>query len=98
VLQLEDRLGVEQVELAVAPPLVFAARVQLVHARGLPPEGARVPQAGFTGDHVDADAAHARRRVREESIDEFLAQPDRLEDLRAALAGERRDAHLGIHL
>ena len=32
------------------------------------------------------------------AIDERLAQADGLEDLRAAVAGERRDAHLGHHL
>ena len=98
VLQLEHGLRVEEVILAVAPPLVFAAGIQLVDARGLTSERALVAQARFLRDDVDADAADARRRVREEPIDELLTQANRLEDLRAAVAGERRNAHLGHHL
>ena len=56
---------------------------------------ARRCRAGTScGDLVDADAADARRRVREVRIDEFLIQADRFEDLRAAIALQRRDAHL----
>ena len=98
VLQLEDRFRVEEVIFAVAPPLILAARVQLVDTRGLTAERALVAQARFPGDDIDADAAHARGRVREEAIDEFRIEADGLEDLRAAVAGERRDAHLGHHL
>ena len=36
----------------------------------------------------------ARGRVREVRVDELLAQADRLEHLRAAVALQRRDAHL----
>ena len=47
---------------------------------------------------LDADAFDARRRPGEVPVDERLAQADGLEDLGAAVAGERRDAHLGHHL
>ena len=65
VLQLEHRLRVEEVVLAVAAPLVLAARLELLRPRRLAAERAVVPQAHFLRDHVDADAADARRRVRE---------------------------------
>ena len=35
---------------------------------------------------------------REVAIDERLVEADRFEDLRAAIALQRRDAHLGHHL
>ena len=44
------------------------------------------------------DAADARRRVGEIPLDEVLLEADRLENLRAAIALQRRDAHLGHHL
>ncbi len=48
----------------------------------------------FVGDFLEADAADARRRIREIRFDELLIQADRFEDLRAAIALQRRDAHL----
>ena len=65
VLQLEHRLRVEQVVLAVAAPLVLAARLELLRPHRLAAERALVAQPHFLGDDVDADAADARRRVRE---------------------------------
>src|SRR5258706_10522 len=98
VLQLEHRVGIEQVILAVATPLVLATGIQLVDTGRLTSECALVTETRFLRDDVDAYAADARRRVREEPIDELLVQTDRFEDLRAAVTRERRDAHLGHHL
>ena len=98
VLQLEDRVRVEQVVLAVAPPLVFAARLEVAGA-GVRVGNARACRCSdFLGDDVEADAADARRGVREVAIDERVLEADRLEDLRAAIALQRRDAHLRHHL
>jgi len=97
MLQLEHRVRIEQVVLAVTAPLVLAARVQLVDTGRLRPIRALVAHAGFLRDDVDANAADTRCRVREEAIDEFLMQTERLEDLRPAIAGQRRDAHLRHH-
>src|SRR3979490_3184098 len=70
VLQLEDRVRVEQVILAVAPPLVLAARIELGQGPGLVLERAAMPLDGFLGDDVDADAADPRRRPGEVLVDE----------------------------
>ena len=98
VLQLEYRLGIEEVVLAVTAPLILAAGLELHGPGWARPERPRVPEAHFLRNDVDADAAHARGRVREVPVDERLAQPDRLEDLRAAIALQRRDPHLRHHL
>ena len=50
VLQLEDRLRVEEVVLAVAPPLVLAAPVELGSVDRPRRERAAVPPAHFLGD------------------------------------------------
>ena len=58
VLQLEHRVGIEQVIFAVAAPLVLAAPLQIgLHTRS---SWIRSPMAleGFFGDHIDPDAAH----------------------------------------
>ena len=60
VLQAEHRLGVEQVDLAVAAPLVLAAALELDRARRAAAERARVPLADFLRDRLHADAADAR--------------------------------------
>ena len=52
----------------------------------------------LAGDLFQSDAADARWRPGEILIDHFLPQADRLEDLRAAIGLDRRDAHLGHHL
>jgi hypothetical protein len=98
VLQLEDGLRVEQVVLTIAAPLVLSARIEIGHTGGPAAVGAFVAQAHFLRDDVDADAADARGRVCEVLVDELLAQPDGLENLRAAITGQRGDAHLGHHL
>ena len=63
VLQLEHRLRVEQVVLAVAAPLVLAADVELASARR-PRSGTRARCRCSTSSAIDveADAADARRR------------------------------------
>ena len=83
VLELEDGVGIEEVVLAVAPPLVLAAPVELGLAHGPLREGVVVAQERLFRDHVDADAADAGRRPREVAVHEVLREPDRLEDLGA---------------
>ena len=56
--------------------------------------GARVPVERLAREHVGADAADPRRRAGEVPLDERRLEPDRLEDLRAAVGRDRRDAHL----
>jgi hypothetical protein len=57
-----------------------------------------VPAADLLGDDVEADAANAGQRAREVPLDHVLVEADGLEDLRAAVALERGDPHLGHDL
>jgi len=45
-------------------------------------------------EHVEPDTADARCGAREEPLDHLGLEPDGLEDLRAAVGLDRRDAHL----
>src|SRR5581483_2613656 len=86
LLQAVDRLRIEQVMLAVGPPLIHAAgleRVALVPARR---EGRPVTDQHLLRNGLHADAADARCRPGEVLIDDILAQPDRLEHLGAVIA------------
>ena len=76
MLEPEDRLGVEQVRLALAAPLVLAADRRARGAR------ARCRRAGYAvavaagdllGDHVEPDAAELGGRAGEVAVDELLA-------------------------
>ncbi len=96
VLQQRDRLGVPLVMLAVAAPGVDAAdRQQLVVGGGV---GGGMAVERLAREHVDADAADARRRAGEVAVDQRLLEADGLEDLRAAVGLDRRDPHLGDRL
>jgi hypothetical protein len=66
VLEPEDGLGVEQVRLALAAPLVLAADRELAVAPGDAAAGVRrrVPAGDLLGDHVELDAAELGRRCR----------------------------------
>ena len=59
MLQLEHRLGVEEVELALAAPLVLAAGPQVAVGGLLGPVevGEAVALDRLGGEHVEADAA-----------------------------------------
>ena len=100
VLEAEDRLGVEEVRLALAPPLVLApdleGAVRLVDA--VRRVGARVALGRLAGDDVEADATELAHRAGEVALDERLRQTDGLEDLGAAVGRDGRDAHLGHDL
>ena len=98
-LERRHDVGREHVRLPLPPPLIAAADVEferLGHA-GLGP-GMLVTIGALLGHALEADAADPARRPREEFIDEPLLETDRLEDLRAAVALLRGDAHLAHHL
>ena len=101
VLQLEHRLRVEEVVLALPPPLVLAAELQA--------SGGPAPRAGAGGRRrwrAATSAASSSRPTppRRETVPVKYSstsscdEADGLEDLRARVAGHRRDAHLGHHL
>ncbi len=58
VLELEHRLRIEEMEFAVAAPLIFAAGVEVRRAGGARPVRLLMPPAHFLRDDVDADAAN----------------------------------------
>src|SRR5262249_44494175 len=61
-------------------------------------EGSNVPRLNLLSNHLDADAADARSRPGEVSVDDILIETDGFEDLGAAIALGGGDAHLGHHL
>ena len=98
VLELVDRLRVEQVILAVRRHWYWPPTSSVWPLSGRSGKARCVPGLDLGGDHVQADAADARRRPGEILVDDVLVQADGLEDLGAAVALDRRDAHLGHHL
>ena len=66
VLEPEDRLGVEQVRLALAAPLVLAAHLERAVRRrqAVDRVGRGVAPGDLLGDGVEADAAELARRCR----------------------------------
>ena len=98
LLQAMDRLGIEQMELAVRAPLIQTADRQRMPVDAAIREGRLVTHEHFLRDHVHADAADTRRRPREVLVDDVLTQAHRFEHLRAAIALDRGDAHLGHDL
>jgi hypothetical protein len=99
VLQFVDRLRVGEMELPSGAVLVVAARGEAgVHDGPLGREAPLVPHARFFGDDVDPHAAHAGSGPGEVLVDEVLREPDGLEHLRAVVALDGADPHLGDHL
>ena len=99
MLQLVDGLGIEQVILALASPLVLAARPQVAVSGlgGVVEVGEPVPFGNLGSEHVETHTVQLRGGSGEEAIDEVLSETHRLEDLRPGVAGHRRDPHLGHH-
>ena len=98
-LQLGDADRVEEVILAVASPLVIPANVEIEVARD--PDGrigAAVAHPDFLGQRVKVRPLHAGRRGGEVLVDDLAVQADGFEYLPAAVAVQRRDAHLGHDL
>ena len=98
VLQLRDGVRVVHVVLAAPPPLVLAAHPEVAVERRRDLVGVVVTLLRLAGDDVEPDALDARRRPGEVLVDDLAVEPDGLEDLRAPVAVQRRDAHLGHHL
>ena len=100
MLQFEDGLGVEQVVLALAAPLVLATHLELAVRPLVGPVqvGQRMPGRHVVGDVVEIDSAHRAGQAGEIVVQQRLADADRLEELGTGVGGERGDAHLGHHL
>ena len=80
--------------LAAHAVLIVAADLEFGIGFGDRPEGVLVLHLRFAREHVQADAFDARSRAGEVLLDQRLVQADGLEDLRAAIALQRGDAHL----
>ena len=100
VLELEHRLGVEQVDLTLAPPLVLAPDLPLAVGElgGTVEVGQAVPADHLVGQDVEPHPADARHRAGEVLVDDVGGQADGLEHLGAGVGRHRRDAHLGHDL
>ena len=100
MLQLEDRVGVEQVELPLAAPLVLAADLQLA-VRTLVRTvevGQLMPRGDIGGDVVEVDAAHRAGQPGEVLVKHLLRDADGLKQLRTGVGGDGGDPHLRHHL
>ena len=84
--------------LAAHAELVLAADVERVAIDRGVAEGIAMPAHAFLGDLGEADAFDAGGGAGEIFGDEIGLQPDRVEDLRAAIGLVGGDAHLGHHL
>ena len=100
VLQPEDGVGVEQVRLTFAPPLVLPAHAELAVREPHPVRRVcrGVPGRGLRGEDVEPDSTELAHRAGEVAVDELLRQAERLEDLGAAVGRDGGDAHLRHHL
>ncbi len=100
VLELEHRLRIEEVDLALAPPLVLAPRLELaVRPLGGPVEmGQTVPGGHLRRQHVEPHAPDAAHRAGEVLVDHLAGEADGLEDLGAGVGRHGGDAHLGHDL
>ena len=97
-LQRVNGFRIEQVKLAVLAPLVMAAGVEHMAVDLAVGKGQLMPGLHFPGDDVQADAADARRGAGEVLFNHRRMQADGFENLRAAIALDGRDAHLGSDL
>ena len=100
LLQQEDGLRIVEVVLAGAAPLVFAAGAQVAVRTGGPLRrvGDAVTNGDLFGQLVESDAADAGGGTGEVFVDDVLIQADGFEQLRATVAHDGGNAHLGHDL
>src|SRR5207244_12384436 len=90
-----DGVRVPCMALAAVPLAVLAAGIELHLPRR---KGRLVALGGDLMEGIQLDATQPRHGAREVALDQPRAKPDRLEQVRAAVALDRRDAHLGAGL
>ena len=98
VLQPGDRLRRPGMVLAAQAKRVVAADIEHVVVDRVVAIGVAVALDRLAGDFEQADAFDRRRRAGEVFLDKIAGEPDRVEDLRAAIGLIGRDAHLGHDL
>ena len=87
--------GLSRWILAAFAVLILAADDEIGFRISERLEGVGVLHLRFAGEHVEADALDARGGAGEVVVDERLIEADGFKDLRAAIALQRADAHLG---
>ena len=102
VLQPEHGLRVEQVQLALAAPLVLAADLAGCGgstgrrcSAGRPRVCRRATSSASTSSPMPPRTGRGAGEV---AVDQLLVEPDGLEDLRPVVGRDGRDAHLRHHL
>ena len=100
VLELEDRLRVEEVVLAVAPPPVLPSLLEgaMCPLLRVPREGHGMVGGHLGGEDVQPHPAQSADGPGEAFLHQLVPDAYRLEDLGAGVGGHRRDAHLGHDL
>ena len=96
VLQFLHRFRVIHMVFAAAPPLILPPGIQIQIAGDMLRrirEG--MARQGLPLQNVQSDAAQSGRRSGQVLFDEFRPQPNRLENLCAAVRLQRGDAHFG---
>src|SRR5215472_12122745 len=94
LLELVDRLGIEQVIFTAVPPLVLAADIEDMAVGRAIGESALMAQENFLSDDIDPDAFNPGGSPGKVFVDELLFQADGFEDLSAPIALDGGDAHL----
>ncbi len=98
VLKLADGLRVQEVPLAAQAELVVPADLELgVRFRGRLHRECMFDHS-FASQYIQTHALDARGRAREIPLHHRAVQPDHFEDLRAEIALQGRDPHLGEDL
>jgi hypothetical protein len=92
VLQLEHRVRVEQVVLALAAPLVLAADLEFAVRPFVGPVqiGKRMPPLDIVGDVVEVDSADRTGQPGEVLVEDRLTDADGLEQLCTGVGRQRR--------
>src|SRR5258706_776916 len=95
MLEFVDRLRIEQVLFAFAPVAILTAAFELLFTDSAIRKSLLLSHPDLFGYNIKADSTNSRRCPGEVAIDKILIETDRLEHLRAAIALNSRDTHLG---
>src|SRR5665213_3597898 len=98
MLERRDGLGAPDVRLATQAELIVAADFEVVLQDRRMAESIAVTAERLLGNLFQPRTLDRCGGAGEVALDEFALQPDRGEDLRAAIRLIGRDAHLGHHL
>src|ERR1700692_3469687 len=95
MLKFMDRRRIEQVLFAFAPVAILTTPFKRLFTDSAIRESLLLFHPDLFGYNIKADSTNSRRCPGEVAIDKILIETDGLEHLRAAIALNGRDAHLG---